>query len=269
MASTTSVSTSRHFVNAIKALYHLHSVALRLGGRVFEGFAIFAGIKQGCPCSGSLFALALDPFLRYLCMRIPIQLSLRAFADDLGCMLEDLVANLRLLTSAFGLLALAACLKAHPAKTQVAILWNPTRIDVKGLFESIGGDWAKVQINGAIKYLGALLGPDAHRSFWEATTSKYQGAAELLSKLGFATPSALRWYAIAVQSVPAYLCSLQPPSKALIKAEALAITHITNIPHQSIPLYTYSTRQPQHQHLQAQRTTLPLTRCSLSVVRAD
>ena len=114
-------------------------------------------------------------------------------------------------------------------------------VDIKQLFAEIGGEWGNIQLTDAIKYLGALLGPGASATFWDSTTSKFEGAAELLSALSFATPSALRWYSIAVQSVPAYLCSLQAPSKKLVKAESLAITHITNIPHQSIPLYTYST----------------------------
>ena len=58
----------RHIINIIKGLYTKHATHIKFAGRVYEGFDITAGIKQGCPSSGTLFAMAIDPFIRMLCL---------------------------------------------------------------------------------------------------------------------------------------------------------------------------------------------------------
>jgi hypothetical protein len=130
-----------HIVKALKALYHKHRVVLRLAGRIYSGFDIFAGIKQGCPSSGTIFAFALDPFIRYLLHKLPPPaLHVRAFADDLGAILVDVLKNFRPLAVAFALLKLATCLAVHPAKTQLALLTNGAGIDVTQVLHEAGGD---------------------------------------------------------------------------------------------------------------------------------
>jgi hypothetical protein len=59
--------------------------------------------------------------------------------------------------------------------------------------------------------------------------------------MDLAPPSALRWFSIAVQSIPSYLGSLMAPNSVVVRTEALAITRIINIPHQAIPIYTLAT----------------------------
>ena len=55
-------------------------------------FIIFSGLLQGCPLSGSLFVIAIDPLLHI----IKIHLGgysiawARAFADDIGMALRQL-----------------------------------------------------------------------------------------------------------------------------------------------------------------------------------
>ena len=48
-----------------------------------------SGILQGCPASGSLCVLAIDPFLRMLKKKLP-DARTKAFADDLATMLKHL-----------------------------------------------------------------------------------------------------------------------------------------------------------------------------------
>eukprot|EP00959_Pyramimonas_sp_CCMP1952_P046998 981168-Pyramimonas_sp.AAC.1 len=70
-------------LNAIKTLYAKVATTILLGGVSHCSFRILRGIKQGCPLSGSAFALGFDPMLRLLCLRLPRPVHLRgAFADD-------------------------------------------------------------------------------------------------------------------------------------------------------------------------------------------
>ena len=50
---------------------------------------IESGIIQGCPLSGSIFAMAVDPFLRLLQKTLPSSTN-RAFADDIATIVQSL-----------------------------------------------------------------------------------------------------------------------------------------------------------------------------------
>ena len=52
-------------------------------GCTHSGFLIREGVKQGCPLSGLLFILALDPWLRRSCSLLPPSIHLSAYYDDL------------------------------------------------------------------------------------------------------------------------------------------------------------------------------------------
>ncbi len=43
------------------ALYRVCVAFLAFGGSIFGEISIASGIQQGCPLSGSIFALAVDP----------------------------------------------------------------------------------------------------------------------------------------------------------------------------------------------------------------
>ena len=58
----------RSFRNVLKGLYNDHKVQIRLGGILYKGFKFRCGIKQGCPVSGSLFALLMDLLFGICCV---------------------------------------------------------------------------------------------------------------------------------------------------------------------------------------------------------
>ena len=79
----------------IKALYADARHIIRFKGRTVDAFTIENGILQGCPMSGALFAIALDPFMRRLLLRIhrPMQLygdMIAAFLDDIGMVVGEI-----------------------------------------------------------------------------------------------------------------------------------------------------------------------------------
>ena len=86
------------FLNSVRALYRRISVDMMLGGRRFPGFEIHRGVRQGCPMSGSIFVLCLDPVLRKIQAVLPSpQNSLSAFADDMAFFSQDLYSTLPVL----------------------------------------------------------------------------------------------------------------------------------------------------------------------------
>ena len=54
------------FVQGLMKLYRNNKHIIKLSGWPFDGPTIFIGIKQCCPSSMVLFAIALEPFFRHL-----------------------------------------------------------------------------------------------------------------------------------------------------------------------------------------------------------
>lgn len=65
----------------INALYDRNQCVISCTGSVFTGFALTAGIRQGCPLSLLLFVVVVDLLLRTLEPDIPDALG-RSLAND-------------------------------------------------------------------------------------------------------------------------------------------------------------------------------------------
>ena len=77
--------------NVVKALYSNCKAFMRTPSGLHFLFVILSGVLQGCPFSGTLFVLVLDPFLRRIhslvdCRGLGIT---RACADDIGMVLKN------------------------------------------------------------------------------------------------------------------------------------------------------------------------------------
>ena len=111
-------------VQAIRLMYRDIVSDISFEGQEAEGFPISTGIKQGCPMSGTIFALAIDPFVRYLNTRVEVPTPLPshptnrslpgafdachedrplscAFADDIGTTTWNIIRELPVLLSRF------------------------------------------------------------------------------------------------------------------------------------------------------------------------
>jgi hypothetical protein len=141
---------------------------------VGAGFLATSGIKQGCPASGSLFALALDPFIRMLCLRLPTPLHVvSAFADDMGLVTRQLLRCLAILADLAALLMSATTMQLNPKKSIIIPLGRQTFFSIRRhLFETIpalGG----MQVASCGRYLGFMIGPSGGASRWETAAAKY------------------------------------------------------------------------------------------------
>lgn len=145
----------------IEELYRGLDTSIVLGGTEICRIRLDSGIKQGCPLSGSLFALCLDPLVRCYMANIAFRSSrLCAFADDLGIAVMRCRSHLLAMLQVLRRWGAASGLFVNAAKTQLVVTGeeDEARTFVGGL-----EFFSTVQVCRSATYLWVHLGPDGHR----------------------------------------------------------------------------------------------------------
>ncbi|CAM2116432.1 unnamed protein product [Caretta caretta] len=86
------------FVGFLRVLYASAECLVKLNWTLTELVSFGRGVRQGCPLSGQVYALAIEPFLCFLCRRSTglvlrepeLRLVLSAYADDMLLVVQDL-----------------------------------------------------------------------------------------------------------------------------------------------------------------------------------
>ncbi|CAM5082206.1 unnamed protein product [Eretmochelys imbricata] len=85
------------FVGFLRVLYTSAKCLVKLNWTLTEPVSFGRGVQQGCPLSGQLYALVIEPFLCLLCRRLAglvlreleLWLVLSAYADDVLLVVQD------------------------------------------------------------------------------------------------------------------------------------------------------------------------------------
>ena len=97
MAAVLSRVLPRWLLDVVLLLYEDTSIDILYFRRICSRFRMTSRIKQGCPMSGSIFALAIDPVLRVLSHELsPFQGLVCAYADDIGLASSESLESLPL-----------------------------------------------------------------------------------------------------------------------------------------------------------------------------
>jgi endonuclease/exonuclease/phosphatase family metal-dependent hydrolase len=240
-ASLRKLGVPQHVLTALRKLYSRCTANILIGGSSDIDISILAGIKQGCPASGSIFALALDPFIRYLCLRIPPPLNaVGAFADDIVITVHNLLASLRVLFPMFVVLELAGGLKLNITKTIIIPLAKATEFSVRRFLVEAIPSWGKLAIKDAGKLLGVLLGPAAADDRWTAAAAKYWTRSREAKATTGGFMQALVHYRVFAAPVLQHLLSYTNIPKGTLHMENLALQGLTHGPFNTFPSGTVS-----------------------------
>ncbi len=147
---------------------------IKLGGKVFEGPTVLAGVRQGCPLSMLLFAIAIEPLLRLIEALIGNDGAAGAFADDIGIVIGSLRLYLPLLHVLFTRFAKASGLHLNRDKSIIVPLWDSrsSPAEAKCIVNGVVPGWNDFKCQLHAEYLGFILGPESVPRMWGSVLRK-------------------------------------------------------------------------------------------------
>jgi len=222
MHSLRSIGLPDHALAFIDVLYSHNNCIISHKGCQFEGFGMHSGVRQGCPISPLLFAAAVDILLRRLRQQIP-NVAVRAFADDIGMVVEEWEVHGRIAQTIFSEFANMSGLKLNLPKTVVIPLWPKGMDELQQ--QSNHGDfiWDSIKISDKGKYLGFSSGPGKGHSSWDAPLKKYSSRARKWHQIGAGTHTATIAYNTYAFTTLSFVAQLEDPPLCAGEAEAAGL----------------------------------------------
>ncbi|KAG6933424.1 hypothetical protein G0U57_019259, partial [Chelydra serpentina] len=139
------------FVGFLQVLYASAECLVKLNWTLTAPVSFGRGVRQGCPLSGQLYSLAIEPFLRLLRMRLTglvlhepeVRLVLAAYADDVLLVVQD----------PDDLVRVEACQAVYSAACSARINW------VKSSGLVVGAGWQASSLPPALQAIRWSAGP--------------------------------------------------------------------------------------------------------------
>lgn len=181
------------FIKFIRLLYNNIFSVLKINHGLSQPFPVCRGIRQGCPLSGMLYSLSIEPLLALLrsrltgwklpCSAPPVSVKVSAYADDVTVFVS----------SNEDILELQQSFEMFQRASSAKINWDKTDTFLSGSWQGSGPPvlpqtlkWSR----SGMKVLGVFLGTAAYmEQNWEGLIDKVRGRLErwrgLLEQMSF------------------------------------------------------------------------------------
>ena len=228
------------FVELVEGMYHMNATYVLF--RSSKSFLcwVLAGVLQGCPLSGSIFAICADPVLSKMKCMLHASCAgvVRACADDIGAALSS-VRGLNILKPIFDLALRTAGLKLKPSKCVIVPLHSACDEACQRSVHAWIADhipcWSCFKIEGTAKYLGVWMGPAAATMQWKSQLAKLVDRACCVASMGLAASAAIPLCNLRAVPVVGYLAQFCSPPAQIEAIEKRLLCKILRIPYTAFP----------------------------------
>ena len=218
-----------NFMMAIDILYDVNTAMVSNAGTQGRRFDIGAGVRQGCPLSPLIFAIAADLLLRKLGNTKDVD-AVKAFADDTAIIVKNLGTALGPVAGIFEEYRKISGLELNIPKTVVIPLWNESLETIKGSVLHICPNWGNAKIQRFGKHLGFWLGPEGRGKNWKDPFDKYKLRLASWSQLTAGMFYAITAHRAFCASVLCFVAQLEQPSQDTIQAYNRTLSKVAKGP---------------------------------------
>ncbi|CAK0890248.1 unnamed protein product, partial [Prorocentrum cordatum] len=159
---------------ALRAFYADGACSISVAGGLWSGFAVGSGIRQGCPLSPLVFAACMDLLLRVLQLRLGGGCFIRAFADDVGIILDDVPKQLPILAAALEEFGRLSGMQVNLEKTIGIPLWGDSLEEARAVVSEAAPSWSQLPLSREATYLGCAIGPGKVGKEWDRAAARFQ-----------------------------------------------------------------------------------------------
>lgn len=193
-------------------------------------FPCTAGSAGGCPLSGTMFALSLDPFVRwYLSRSVFTGTHIFLYADDLANALRDVFQHLPLLLRALHHWRLASGLALKPSECVVLPLWTGDYTTIRTFVGNLPG-FSPDSVRTSARYLGVDLGVESAATQSLSVAPRITQRAHDIRSAGATLPTRIALHNTHVASMVRYRAAFYPPSLALLRTYQHSVQTVLNTP---------------------------------------
>jgi hypothetical protein len=206
----------------IQSLYNDNKCVISCLGSMLPGFRLTAGVRQGCPLSPLLFAVAADILLRSLADSCPTA-TIRAFADDTATASADFWNDAPKMQQLFEQFERISGLGLHFGKSVIIPLSPEPLQSFHARLRLVVPKWADMQVATKGTYLGFAVGPGKKDTTWEKPAAKFMARVKEWSNLKTGLQYDTLLYNTFSMSVLSYVSQLEHPPNWLLDRERQAL----------------------------------------------
>ena len=199
---------------------------------------MLSGVIQGCPLSGTLFAIAMDPVLTIMNKKIE-QRDLghvRACADDIGIVLRSL-SSLSVSHPIFSATKLASGLDLKPTKCNIIPLGQMNNVTKQHIYQWLIDnlpEWKDFNALECAKYLGFYLDPGVSMHSYNAPFYKWACRAKEISSANIGPAASAFACNTEAASTLSYIGQLLLFPSTLFNQQDALMFSLLNIPYKGL-----------------------------------
>ena len=203
-------------LNFLRALYDDSHCDISMHGAIYPGFPLEAGVRQGCPLSPLVYAMAAEVLMDRIEDEAG-EVFVRAYADDTALVLKDYREDAPVLAKLFKEFETISGLRLN-FKKSVLIPLNAGKLpNFARTRDQVTPLWGEMPIKECCKYLGFMIGPKSGDESWTKPLQKFKDRVALWEH----QPLGLHWdarvYNMFMLPTLGYIAQLKVPPEWMLQ----------------------------------------------------